>query len=119
MAAGAASMSRMLVRCGRCRTELEVSGPGEFLCPRCGTRNVIRGAPAQPQPGYGVPDLTVPGGMPPRPGPPPADDPSIRWIACPECSWRFAIGSAESVICPNCRRNLTVDETGPRVVAEP
>ncbi|MBI4728600.1 MAG: hypothetical protein HY775_03755 [Acidobacteria bacterium] len=96
----------MLVRCGRCRAELEVSGPGEFACPSCGTRNAVRGAGPRD-----VGGLTVPGGMPP---PAPRPDPSIRWASCPACSWRFAIGEVPEVTCPSCRAHLEVTAAGLR-----
>jgi len=105
----------MLVRCGRCRSELEISGPGEFVCPACGTRNVARGgAPAtDPYSLGGRPGgsgLTVPGGAPvPPSNTPPAD---VNWATCPACSFRFAVGEVEQVTCPNCRARLSRDEIG-------
>jgi predicted RNA-binding Zn-ribbon protein involved in translation (DUF1610 family) len=107
----------MIVRCGRCKAELEVGGAGEFLCPRCGTRNVVRGAPAQSP--YDIPDLTIPGRQP-VPTTPSVDDGSVRWIVCPECAWRFPAGTdAIDVICPNCRTSLALDESGARAASEP
>jgi predicted RNA-binding Zn-ribbon protein involved in translation (DUF1610 family) len=99
----------MLVRCGRCRVELEVAGAGEFMCPRCGTRNVVKGPEAADP--YGVPDLTIPGGAAPAPAAPPAED-VVRWVTCPECTYRFAAGKgAEEVTCPNCRASLSLGES--------
>lgn len=99
----------MMVRCGRCGTELEVSGPGEFLCPSCGTRNVVRDPAPSPADLGG---LTVPGGTP---GPPaPAQDSSVSWSTCPSCSFRFAMGDVEKVVCPNCGTELEVTEAGLR-----
>lgn len=112
----------MIVRCGACRAELEVGGPGEFLCPACGTRNAVRGgapgAPAgAPPPGpYDLGGLTVPpsvagGRMPPQePGP----DPDITWSTCPQCAWKFAHGEAEKLTCPSCRANLVMSPDGLR-----
>ena len=41
----------MMVRCGACRTQFEVPGPGRFSCPNCGSVNVVReaagGAPSE------------------------------------------------------------------------
>jgi predicted RNA-binding Zn-ribbon protein involved in translation (DUF1610 family) len=108
-------MVSVVVRCGRCRAELDVSGPGEFLCPSCGTRNVVRGASgADPLAGApGGPGLTLPGGGPA----PPArlDGPSvdIDWMRCQTCSFRFAIGSVEKVTCPNCGAELERPESFP------
>lgn len=98
----------MIVRCGRCRSELEIPGPGEFVCPACGTRNVARGGGAgQPYTigGAQAPGLTVPGGAPapPRPSGP---EPEVNWAQCPACGFRFAIGEVEHLTCPNCRVEL-------------
>jgi DNA-directed RNA polymerase subunit RPC12/RpoP len=104
----------MIVRCGRCRVELEVSGPGEFVCPSCGTRNSVKGD----APGYDLGGLTVPGGRPsPRQGPdgPDGSQAGISWGTCPECSFRFVMGEVETVTCPNCRAELAVTPEGLRV----
>lgn len=106
----------MIVRCGRCRVELEVPGPGEFVCPACGTRNSVRGgAPAAGS--YDLGDLTVPGGRPPGTPPPPPeqDNEAIKWGTCPACSWRFAMGEVEQVTCPNCRAALSATPEGLRL----
>lgn len=99
----------VIVRCGRCKAELEVAGPGEFLCPACGTRNVVRaGAGANL---YGVSDLTGPGAGPGA-GPPPGGSQTakeaagVRWATCPACGYRFAMGEVDTVTCPNCRAQL-------------
>lgn len=92
----------MLVRCGRCRIELEVTGPGEFLCPSCGTRNVVHGDVAG-QDTLDLPDL---GGAPAPEGPS-----SVRWLRCPDCAYRFAVGEVQEVSCPSCGRSI--DEIGP------
>jgi predicted RNA-binding Zn-ribbon protein involved in translation (DUF1610 family) len=86
----------MIVRCGRCQSELDVAGAGEFVCPRCGTRNVVRAPATDP---YALPNLA-----PARaPSPPDAPNASIKWLVCPSCSYRFAAGvDVEQVDCPNC-----------------
>jgi DNA-directed RNA polymerase subunit RPC12/RpoP len=106
----------VIVRCGRCRSELEISGPGEFVCPACGTRNVARGGAVQDPFSIGGPvadrsGLTVPGGgpMPPAPSGPPIE---IRWGRCPACSHRFAMGEADQITCPNCRASLELAADG-------
>jgi len=102
-------MNTVVVRCGRCRAELEIPGPGEFVCPACGTRNVAGGgAAADPYTIGGAPPaasrLTVPGGAPvPMPQAPPPD---VHWAVCPSCSFRFATGEVETLVCPNCRATL-------------
>ena len=105
----------MIVRCGRCRAELEVAGSGEFLCPACGTRNVVRGGgrPADPYAvGGNVSGLTVPGGMPATGAPPATDTTPANWGRCPSCSHRFAMGEVDKVTCPNCRAELQRAEGG-------
>jgi predicted RNA-binding Zn-ribbon protein involved in translation (DUF1610 family) len=102
-------MTAMVVRCGRCRTELEVSGPGEFICPACGTRNAVRGAAAASPfgMGQGVSGLTLPGGAPaPAAGPPAGPQPSVDWVSCDSCNYRFMAGPVERVTCPNCRNEI-------------
>lgn len=106
----------MIVRCGRCRVELEVAGAGEFACPNCGTRNVVRGDPSP----FGVPDLGAAGGgsapglagigrtqPPPDQGPPPG----VEWVICPKCSFRFAVGEVDAVECPTCGHEITLRES--------
>ena len=98
----------MIVRCGRCGVELEIAGPGEFMCPNCGTRNVARGAQPQqpPQNPFGVPDLSAT--APPEPAP------GVQWVTCSACSYRFAVGEVEKVSCPSCSTEieLTPQATG-------
>jgi predicted RNA-binding Zn-ribbon protein involved in translation (DUF1610 family) len=87
----------MIVRCGRCGVELEIGGPGEFMCPNCGTRNVARGAAgtqAPPENPFGVPDLGATAPAEPPPG--------VQWVRCPSCAYRFAVGEMEEVSCPSC-----------------
>jgi uncharacterized Zn finger protein (UPF0148 family) len=101
-------MTAMIVRCGKCRTELEVSGPGEFVCPVCGTRNAVRGAAPGPI------DLGGLGGPPP-PSPNEGPPPGVTWETCPRCSYRFAKGDVERVSCPNCAAELEVTPEGLKV----
>jgi len=98
----------MIVRCGRCGTELEIPGPGEFMCPSCGTRNVARGAEPVQNP-FGVPDLGAVA--------PPEQAPGVRWVRCPSCSFRFAVGEVEEVSCPSC--STTIDVADQDVRADP
>lgn len=99
----------MIVRCGNCRVELEVAGPGEFLCPSCGTRNMVRGAPATSP--FGVPDLSgVPGAG--AASPPSAPVSEARWVVCPSCRYRFAVGEVEEVVCPACSAKLALSDAG-------
>jgi predicted RNA-binding Zn-ribbon protein involved in translation (DUF1610 family) len=110
----------MIVRCGRCRSELEIPGPGEFVCPACGTRNVARGAAgapgAYPLGGTPGPGLTVPGGVP-APSRPAGPEPEVNWATCPSCAFRFAIGEVERVTCPNCRVSLDRSPEGELTVS--
>ena len=89
----------MIVRCGRCQVELEIAGPGEFMCPNCGTRNVARGQQDQaPQNPFGVPDLAASAPQEPAPG--------VQWVTCPACSYKFAVGEMEKVSCPSCSTTI-------------
>lgn len=117
----------MIVRCGRCRAELEIAAPGEFICPACGTRNAVRGAPAggmppsgagpAPGPAGSFGGLTVPGGGTIPPPSPSGPEPSVNWATCPSCAWRFAHGETETLTCPSCRASLIATEDGLRVKA--
>ena len=93
----------MIVRCGSCRTEFDVPGPGRFSCPVCGSVNMVRAAGGAPPPGQG-------GGLatPPQPPPPRPDPPSPK-ISCPECGFSFIVGKIEVATCPNCSAEV---ETG-------
>lgn len=89
-------MAVRTVRCGRCRYEFIVGGLAETTCPRCGTRNRIPGETASaPEPvptseAAATSDTTEP----------PPDGP--RWVVCPKCAYRFAVGDVETVKCPLC-----------------
>ncbi|HEY7468980.1 MAG TPA: hypothetical protein VIC07_05555 [Acidimicrobiia bacterium] len=94
----------MMVRCGACRTQFEVPGPGRFACPVCGSVNVVR-EPAGSAPASvgGYPAAPGVAGAPPPPPPPqpPANVPSPR-INCPECDFSFIVGDIAVATCPNC-----------------
>ena len=91
----------MMVRCGACRSQFDVPGPGRFACPVCGSVNVVRQAGGQPPPpGYGFPG-GMPGGPGTQPPPPEPETPSPR-ITCPECEFRFIVGDIAIAVCPNC-----------------
>jgi hypothetical protein len=84
----------MMVRCGACRNQFDVPGPGRFSCPVCGSVNAVRAAPgASPPPGNG------PTAAPPPPRPP--DPPSPR-VTCSECEFTFIVGQVAEAKCPNC-----------------
>jgi hypothetical protein len=84
----------MMVRCGACRNQFDVPGPGRFSCPVCGSVNAVRAAPGTPPPaGNG------PAGVPPPPRPP--DPPSPR-VTCPQCEFTFIVGQVVEAKCPNC-----------------
>ncbi|MFA5891501.1 MAG: hypothetical protein WDA27_11230 [Actinomycetota bacterium] len=101
----------MIVRCGRCRIELEVAGPGEFACPACGTRNMVGGTAPQ-GPALDLPDLGRT-----TPASPPEQTPGVRWTACPQCSYRFAVGEVASVTCPACSAGLSIDDQGAATIS--
>ena len=109
----------MRVRCGACRTQFEVAGPGRFACPVCGSVNVVRegaaGAPASPPPDQGeapapsgmagyqtAPGVMPPGGAPPPQQPPPKPETPMPKIDCPECGFNFIVGNVATVTCPMC-----------------
>jgi DNA-directed RNA polymerase subunit RPC12/RpoP len=95
----------MRVRCGACRTQFEVAGPGRFACPVCGSVNVVRngaGGPeaAQSLGGYpAAPGAGMPGEAPP---PPPTPPPVLPKIKCPECGFEFIVGEIAVATCPMC-----------------
>ncbi len=103
----------MRVRCGACRTEFEVAGPGRYACPVCGSVNVVRngGAPPPPQNLGGYQAAPGVGGdhAPPAPPPPPAPDAPLPSVDCPVCSHHFIVGKIAVATCPNCSAEV---ETG-------
>ena len=101
----------MIVRCGSCRTEFDVPGPGRFSCPVCGSVNMVRaaagGPAAAPPPGAG-------GGLAtPPPPPPPRPDPPSPKLTCPECGFSFIVGAIETATCPNCSSEVSTGWTPP------
>lgn len=104
----------MIVRCGSCRTQFEVPGPGRYSCPACGSVNAVRAAGPTPPPPQmpGMPGGPQPPMPPPeqqRPAPPPAPEPPSPKIACQECGFSFIVGEIEVATCPNCGADV---ETG-------
>jgi DNA-directed RNA polymerase subunit RPC12/RpoP len=99
----------MRARCGRCGVEVEIPGPGTFVCPACGTQNQVR-APEGTGPGPGTD--TAPGGLtvPSRPGS--AGENTTKRVTCGECSFSFAVGDIEVATCPNCRAEVPVKAKG-------
>lgn len=106
----------MRVRCGACRTQFEVAGPGRFACPVCGSVNVVRngaGAAAEEAPpptsmgGYPTAPGATPGGAPPRQQPPPRPEEPMPKIECPECGFSFIVGKVATVTCPMCSAEVT------------
>lgn len=65
------------------------------------------GAGAAPPSPFGVTDL---GAAPPAPNSEGA--PGVRWVRCPSCSYRFAVGEVAEVACPTCATSLTVTDQG-------
>jgi DNA-directed RNA polymerase subunit RPC12/RpoP len=93
----------VMVRCGACRTQFDVPGPGRYTCPVCGSVNMVRGA-TQPTAGQpGAPPVTE------APPPRPPDPPSPR-ITCPQCSFKFIVGDIEVATCPNCGAEVSKEE---------
>ena len=95
----------MMVRCGACRTQFEVPGPGRFACPNCGSVNVVResagGAPSE-MGGYPTVPGAAPGAGPVQPPPPPPPPAALPRIQCPECDFTFIVGDIVVATCPNC-----------------
>lgn len=112
----------MRVRCGACRTQFEVSGPGRFACPVCGSVNVVRNGaagggeqqpPPQPPPSGGTiggyqaaPGVAPAGGAPPPPPPPEPEKPMPK-IECPECGFTFIVGIVPTVTYPMCSAEVS------------
>ena len=89
----------MIVRCGRCRTQVEVPGPGRYACPACGTLMEVQ--PREADSGLVTPP-------PPAPAPPPTPR-----VECPECGFHFIVGAVGSAPCPNCGTPVPVPTEGP------
>jgi Zn finger protein HypA/HybF involved in hydrogenase expression len=93
------------VRCGSCRSEVEIPGPGRFNCPSCGSPNEVRdpaaGSPAGMPPGGGL-------ATPPTPPPAPPPEPPSPKIACGECEFSFIVGDIDLATCPNCGAEVAV-----------
>jgi Zn finger protein HypA/HybF involved in hydrogenase expression len=87
----------MTVKCGRCQTPFEVTGPGRYPCPACGTSNDVRAGAEEPDRG----------GLLAPPPPPEPDAPSPR-VVCPECGVSFIVGDVSEAPCPNCGTAVTV-----------
>lgn len=96
----------MRVRCGACRSEVDIPGPGRFNCPSCGSPNEVRGAPPDDQAGMPQQD----GGQfaPPAQPPPPAPEPPSPKISCEACEFSFIVGNIDRATCPNCGEEVVV-----------
>lgn len=115
----------MRVRCGACRSSVNISRPGRFSCPRCGAVNQVKGPaagpggvpPTGPDPSHPGPE-PGPGGYPgpaspgPSVSPPPPPDPPSPRVTCPECSFNFIVGQVQTAICPNCRAEVPLSGSG-------
>ena len=107
----------MKVRCGACKSEVQIPGPGRFNCPSCGSPNEVRGAPpgaaaGMPPPAAGMPPPAAgsPNGDPPaQPAPP--EPPSPKTV-CADCGFSFIVGAVEVVVCPNCRAEVRLKAEG-------
>lgn len=86
----------MRVRCGACRTQFDVAGPGRYACPVCGSVNVVRDGVA--------PAEAAPVGHEPEPPSPP---PIMPKITCPECGFSFIIGEIAVATCPMCSAEVS------------
>lgn len=106
----------MRVRCGACRTQFEVAGPGRYACPVCGSVNVVRnGTAAGPSTVGGYPAAQGVAGAAAPPPPPPPDEPLPK-VECPECGFSFIVGNVAVAVCPNCSAEVKtgfVEEDGP------
>lgn len=113
----------MRVRCGACRTQFEVAGPGRYACPVCGSVNVVRNGsggqsapPAGEQPsaqpgtmgGYQTaPGVAPPGAATAQAPPPPRQEEPMPKIECPECGFSFIVGKVATVTCPMCSAEVS------------
>lgn len=97
----------MMVRCGSCRTQFEVSGAGRFTCPVCASVNVVRDASGEAPPAMaGYP--TAPGAVAGNPPPPPPPDIPTPRVECPECAFSFIVGDIAVATCPNCEAEVQI-----------
>ncbi len=103
----------MIVRCGVCRSQFDVPGPGRFSCPACGSVNNVASSrpPTMPNGPAGMPGAAAP---PPPPPPPPPPRPSPR-ISCPECDFSFIVGRIATATCPNCGNEVATGWEEPEV----
>jgi len=95
----------MRVRCGACRTQFEVAGPGRYACPVCGSVNVVRNGAQAPSNvgGYpAAPGASGEGIAQPGAPPPPPPEKKLPKVDCPECGFNFIVGEVETAICPMC-----------------
>ncbi len=93
----------MIVRCGSCRSQFDVPGPGRHGCPACGAVNQVGGL--GPGPGS-------PGGLVTPPGRD-VDEPARPETApsraeCGECSFSFIVGDVDVAVCPNCNAEVEI-----------
>jgi len=95
-------MAARTIRCGRCHYEFIIGGVDETTCPQCGARNRIPGMTAATE--GPVVDTTAPE----EEGSEPAASAGARWVVCPSCAYRFAVGEVESVNCPLCATEVAV-----------
>ncbi len=83
----------VMVRCGSCRSQFDVPGPGRFQCPTCAAVNQV-GAPPP-----GAENESMPEGPPPEPA---------GHATCGECSFSFRVGAIDVATCPNCNAPVVV-----------
>lgn len=98
----------MIVRCGACRNEFDVPGPGRHPCPACGAVNQVgvESGPTAQQPGPAespfAPEGTAAAGPPPE----------LTRISCPECTYSFIVGEIAVAVCPNCDAKVEIGKGG-------
>ena len=100
----------MKVRCGACRTEFDVDGPGRHACSACGAVNQVTGGMPEGPQAQQMPPPQQPGMVPPfqDPAPPMPAPTALPKVACPECSFEFVVGDIEVATCPNCSAEVQV-----------
>ena len=97
----------MKVRCGACRSEVQIQGPGRFNCPACGSPNEVR-PPAQGAPAGMPPEGDSQFGGMATPPPQPAPEPTSPKAICGSCEFSFIVGNIEVAECPNCGTEVQV-----------